>query len=171
MKDSGAGKGFPSGRPVGILKWTSTGRAEDMAPIKINCWPEEEGRGLMNVSIEFSTELTFVKSLHNVQIRIPLGTSASPNVLRIDGQFKHLTATSELLWEMDLVNASSFSSASLEFSIAQRDEDAFFPIAVSFSSEDLFCQMDVLQVTGVASNETVDYGLTRQLSAEEYVVG
>lgn len=171
LKDSGAGKGFPSGRPVGILKWTSTGRAEDLAPIKINCWPEEEGRGLMNVSIEFSTELTFVKSLHNVQIRIPLGTSASPNVLRVDGQFKHLTATGELLWEMDLVNASSFSSASLEFSIAQRDEDAFFPIAVSFSSEDLFCQMDVLQVTGVASNETVDYGLTRQLSAEEYLVG
>jgi hypothetical protein len=171
LKDSGAGKGFPSGRPVGILKWTSTGRAEDIAPIKINCWPEEEGRGQMSVSIDFSAELKYVKSLHNVQIRIPLGTSASPNIVRIDGQSKHLTSTGELLWTLDFVDSSSFSSAALEFSIAQRDENAFFPIAVSFSSEELFCQMDVLDIVSVASNEPVDYGISSQLSAEEYIIG
>jgi len=171
LKDGGAGKGFPSGRPVGILKWTSTGTPDDLAPIKINCWPEEEGRGQMNVSIEFSTELSFVKNLHNVQIRIPLGTSATPNILNIDGQYKHIAATSELLWEMDLVDDRSFASASLEFSIAQRDSDAFFPIGVTFSSEQLFCNMEVIEVTSVGTNESVDYGLTRSLSSEDYVIG
>jgi hypothetical protein len=55
LKD--ANKGFPAQRPVGILKWTfekSAGRSDDFIPIKINCWPEEEGRGRMNVSIEYS---------------------------------------------------------------------------------------------------------------------
>lgn len=125
----------------------------------------------MNVSIEFSTELRFVKNLHNVQIRIPLGTSASPNVVNADGQYKHLSASSELLWEMDLVDDRSFASASLEFSIAQRDADAFFPIQVSFSSEQLFCDMDVIEVVGVGSNETVDYGLSKSLSSEDYIIG
>eukprot|EP01040_Poterioochromonas_malhamensis_P016507 gene16507-18748_t len=32
-----AGKGFPSGRAVGILKWTSNGVNEDLIPIRINC--------------------------------------------------------------------------------------------------------------------------------------
>lgn len=171
LKDGGAGKGFPSGRPVGILKWTSSGSPDDLAPIRINCWPEEEGRGQMNVSIEFSTELRFVKNLHNVQIRIPLGTSASPNVVNADGQYKHVSASSELLWEMDLVDDRSFASASLEFPIAQRDADAFFPIQVSFSSEQLFCDMDVIEVVGVGSNETVDYGLSKSLSSEDYLIG
>jgi hypothetical protein len=171
LKDGGAGKGFPSGRPAGILKWTSTGRSEDIAPIKINCWPEEEGRGQMSVSIDFSADLKYVKSLHNVQIRIPLGTSANPTIVRIDGQSKHLTSTGELLWTLDLVDSSSFASAALEFLIAQRDENAFFPIAVAFSSEQLFCPIDVVDVTSIESNEPVDYGISSQLSGEDYVIG
>lgn len=171
LKDSGAGKGFPSGRPVGILKWTSSSSAEDLAPIKINCWPEEEGRGQMNVSIEFSAEFNFVKELHDVQVRIPLGTSAAPNVVSVDGQFKHLSSSSELLWEMDLVAENSFANASLEFSIAQRDADAFFPISVSFSSQQLYCSMDVLEVRSVATNEPVSYGLSKSLGTEEYTIG
>eukprot|EP00596_Hydrurales_sp_CCMP1899_P003856 CAMPEP_0119042044 /NCGR_PEP_ID=MMETSP1177-20130426/14308_1 /TAXON_ID=2985 /ORGANISM="Ochromonas sp, Strain CCMP1899" /LENGTH=453 /DNA_ID=CAMNT_0007008547 /DNA_START=63 /DNA_END=1421 /DNA_ORIENTATION=+ len=97
LKD--ANKGFPAQRPVGILKWTfekSAGRSDDFIPIKINCWPEEEGRGRMNVSIEYSMDQKI--DLHDVRIHIPLGTTEAPTILNADGSYKHNSTNGELLW-------------------------------------------------------------------------
>jgi hypothetical protein len=49
-------KGFPAQRPVGILRWTHQPSNDSLVPIKINCWPEEESRGRMLVTIEYSLE-------------------------------------------------------------------------------------------------------------------
>jgi hypothetical protein len=40
----------------GILKWTHASSSDDLVPFKVNCWPEEESRGLMNVSIEYTMD-------------------------------------------------------------------------------------------------------------------
>lgn len=170
LKDSGAGKGFPSGRPVSLLKWTSDRGSDDLAPIKINCWPEEEARGQMNVSIDFTADLQFISELHNVTVNIPLGTSAAPNVISADGRFKHVGANSQLVWELDLVDQST-SSAALEFSIAQRDSNAFFPITVSFVSNRLYCPMDVVDIVSAVTSEPIAHGYSRSLASEEYIVG
>ncbi len=168
LKDST--KGFPSVRPVGILKWNYSGTGnEDLVPIKINCWPEEEARGRMNVSIEYSTGPSDVE-LHDVRIRIPLGTADLPTIVSVDGSHKHNAQQGELIWEIDLIDKSN-SSGSLEFFIQQRNADAFFPINVQFSSKQLFCNIDVSSVRSVGQNAPILYGLTRGMSSEDYIIG
>jgi hypothetical protein len=167
LKD--AGKGFPSGRPVGVLKWTSNGTNEDLIPIRINCWPEEEARGQVNVSIEYSMDLKNFE-LHDVKIHIPLGTNSSPNVVSADGTYKHNPSNSELVWELDLIDSSN-SSGSLEFNILQKNTDAFFPISVQFSSLQLYCNVDVLEVTSVSTGNHIQYGFSKSMSSEEYLIG
>ena len=160
-------KGFPSQRPVGILKWSHSSATEDFVPLKINCWPEEEARGQINVSIEYSMEQSLV--LHNVVIRIPLGTSNPPNIISMDGMYKHNAQAGELLWTVDMIDSSN-SSGSLEFSIQQRDTDAFFPINVEFSSPQLYCDLEVQQVVAAGSGAAIQYGLSKGLSTEEYTI-
>jgi hypothetical protein len=50
------GKGFPPARPLRILRWTLQPSSDDLVPLKINCWPEEESRGRMLVNVEYSLE-------------------------------------------------------------------------------------------------------------------
>lgn len=161
-------KGFPSGRPVGILKWTNTISNEDMLPLKINCWPEEEGRGQMNVSIEYAMDLPNIE-LHDVKVHIPLGTSAQPNILSVDGSHRYNSSQQELVWELDMVDRSN-ASGSLEFNIQQKDSNAFFPIHVHFSSKQLFCAVDISEVVAMGTGAPIMYGLSKGMSSEEYII-
>lgn len=168
LKDQGKG-GFPSGRPVGILKWTNSVQDEALLPLKINCWPEDEGRGVMSVSIEYSLELSHI-TLHDVRIHIPLGTTATPSVHSVDGTYRLHSASQELIWELSMIDSSN-SSGSLEFSVGQKSSDAFFPIAVHFASQQLFVDMDVQDVAVASSGNQVQFGYTKALSSEEYLIG
>ncbi len=161
-------KGFPSGRPVGILKWTNSNSNEDMLPLKINCWPEEEGRGQMNVSIEYSMDLSNVE-LHDVKIHIPLGNSAQPNIVSVDGSHRYNSSQQELIWELDMIDRSN-STGSLEFNIQQKDSNAFFPIHVHFASKQLFCTVDVSEVVAMGTGAPIMYGLSKGMSSEEYTI-
>jgi coatomer subunit delta len=161
-------KGFPASRPVGILKWTLAAGNEDLLPIKINCWPEEESRGQMNVSIEYTVDYKI--ELHDVKIRIPLGTSEAPGIVSIDGSHKHNASTGELVWEIDLIDQSN-TSGSLEFNIAQKNGDAFFPISVHFTSHQLFCQLEVSSVHTATGDTPIQYGISKGMSTEDYLIG
>jgi hypothetical protein len=57
LKD--VGKGFPVARPVGVLRWSLTTNDESAMPLTINCWPEEEGNGVMNVNIEYTLQVLY----------------------------------------------------------------------------------------------------------------
>ena len=166
LKD--ASKGFPSQRPVGILKWTFSSTSDEMVPLKINCWPEEESRGQMNVSIEYSMDVKHME-LMGVRIRIPLGTSESPVILNMDGTHRHNASAQEMIWELDLIDSSN-SSGSLEFTIAQKNADAFFPISVSFESTKLFCNLDVASVRSADGSVPIQYGLQKSMGADEYLI-
>lgn len=163
-----ANEGFPSARPVGILKWSYSGTSEDLVPLKINCWPEEESRNQMNVSIEYSMDVPNME-LHDVRITIPLGTSAVPSILNIDGNYKHNSSAGELLWEIDLIDKTN-ASGSMEFTLQQRNSNAFFPISVQFSSQKLYCSLDVVSVNSGSAGAPTVYGLTKSLSSEAYVI-
>eukprot|EP01042_Synura_sphagnicola_P000965 gene965-1089_t len=163
-----ASKGFPVSRPLGILRWSYSSTADDLVPLKINCWPEEESRGQMNVSIEYSMDQDKLE-LVDVQIRIPLGTSDSPNILNADGRYKHNAQAQELVWELDLIDSSN-SSGTLEFNVSQRNADAFFPITAQFASKKLFCNIDVTGVKAVEGGGPLQYGISKGLSTEEYTI-
>eukprot|EP01041_Mallomonas_annulata_P000721 gene721-1391_t len=166
LKDSD--KGFPCARPLGVLRWTHSSASDDLIPLKVNCWPEEESRGQMNVSIDYSMDQMKI-SLHDVKIHIPLGTSDSPNIISVDGSHKHNSHTNELIWEIDLIDKSN-SSGSLEFNIMQRNSDAFFPITVQFSSQQLFCNIEVTGVKQIDGGGPIQYGITKGMATEEYTI-
>ena len=166
LKD--AAKGFPSKREVGILRWTHASTSDELVPLKLNCWPEEESRGRMNVSIEYTMDLKM--ELHGVRIKIPLGTSDAPSIVAIDGSYKHFPAANEMVWMIDLIDGSN-ATGSLEFSINQRQADAFFPLQVQFVSQQLFCDLDVTQVRTADGAAPIQYSLGKNMAAEEYTVG
>jgi hypothetical protein len=160
------GKGLPLNRPVGVLKWSYSG--EDVAPISINCWPEDEGTGSINVNVEFEL-LRPDMTLTDVNILIPLGTTDPPAVEEIDGQYKHDPNSGMMCWHHDLIDGSN-STGSLEFSIAGSDVDAFFPCQVMFKSETFMCPIDITSVTSTVNGASIPNSLTRAVVPDSYVV-
>ena len=163
-------KTFPPQRPVGILKWNYSSVNDSSVikiPIKINCWPEEEGRGNCNVSIEYNTDDDV--SLHDVRVTIPLGCTDTPNIINSDYTYKHTPSTGNLVWEIPFIGKSN-PTGGLEFTIQQRDLNAFFPIVVSFHSQKLFCDVDVTSVRAVDGNFPIQFGLSKSMSTEEYLI-
>jgi hypothetical protein len=122
----------------------------------------------MIVSIEYTMEQPNLE-LHNVEIRIPLGTESSPSILSVDGSYKHIPSNHEMVWEIPIIDSSN-SSGSLEFNIAQKSTEAFFPIAVGFSSPQLMCDIDVAAVKTADGSAPLLYGSSKTMSAEEYFI-
>lgn len=159
------GKGFPVGRPVGVLKWSYS--AEDAAPITINCWPEDDGSGgVVNVNIEFELNRPDMV-LQDVNIVLPLGTTDLPAIESIDGQYKHDPARGMLCWHHDTVDESN-SSGSLEFTVPGSDVDVFFPVQVMFKSETLYCPIEILSVTSSANGANIANEMSKGLMPETY---
>lgn len=165
LKDTS--KGFPSGRPVAILRWSNSAASMDFVPITINCWPEEEGRNQMIVSIEYTASTKM--SLHDVRIHIPIASAEAPNVRNVDGRYKFNKQAGELVWEIDLVDKSN-SNGSLEFSIAEKDPDSFFPINVDFSSQQLYCAISVRSVKFTEGEAPIMFGFSQGMAAEGYTI-
>lgn len=158
------GKGFPVGKSVPVLRWSYGG--EDAAPITVNCWPEDDGSGVINVSIEMEmTRKDLV--LQDVNILLPLGTTDPPSIESIDGQYKHDSRAGMMCWHFDVLDADT-SSGSLEFSIGGRNPDAFFPIQIGFRSETLLCPIVITGVTNASSGAPIPNQTTMSLSPESY---
>mmetsp|Transcript_20879 Transcript_20879/g.31712 ORF Transcript_20879/g.31712 Transcript_20879/m.31712 type:complete len:548 (-) Transcript_20879:135-1778(-) len=160
------GKGLPLNRPVGVLRWSYSG--EDAAPISINCWPEDEGTGSINVNVEF--ELTRSDMiLTDVNILLPLGATDPPAIEEIDGQYKHDPSTGMMCWHHDVIDASN-STGSLEFSIAGSDVDAFFPVQVMFKSDSFLCPIDINGVTSITNGAAIPNSIQKSVSPDAYQV-
>jgi len=157
-------KPFPLNRPVGILRWSHSG--DDAAPLSINCWPEEEGSGSINVNIEFDLLRTDM-TLTDVNVLVPLGSTDPPSILSIDGQYK--CDNGMMCWHHDLIDQSN-ASGSIEFSIPGVDVDAFFPVQISFQSKNLLCPIDITNVTSTATGVSIPNTLTKNVVPETYVI-
>jgi len=160
------GKGLPLNKSVGVIRWSY--RGEDAAPLSINCWPEEDGNGSVNVNIEFEL-LRPDMNLNDVNILLPLGTTDPPQIEAIDGQYKHDATNGMICWHHDEINAQN-STGSLEFSISGSDVDAFFPVQVMFQSESFMCPIAVTEVTSTANGAPVPNSLTTSVSPEKYTI-
>jgi coatomer subunit delta len=161
------GKGFPVGRAVGILRW-SYGN-DDAAPISINCWPEDEGSGRFLVSIEMElTRKDLV--LHDVNILLPLGTSETPAIESIDGQYKHDPTAGMMCWHFPVVDGNTNTTGSLEFSISGNNPEAFFPIQIGFRSETLLCPIEITGATHSSSGAPIPNQMTKTFMPESYQV-
>jgi len=160
------GKGLPLNRPVGVLRWSYSG--EDAAPISINCWPEDEGTGSINVNVEFEL-LRPEMTLTDVNILLPLGTTDPPAIEEIDGQFKHDANNGMMCWHQDVVDSNN-STGSLEFSIAGSDVDSFFPVQIMFKSDTFMCPIEITGVTSVANGASIPNNMNRSVVPDNYLV-
>jgi len=162
----GSGKGFPVGRPVGVVRWALSTTDERQVPLTINCWPEDEGDGQMNVNIEYATAREM--ELYDVSIKIP-GCASAPEIVEIAGTHAHDAREETLDWRIDCIDASN-TAGTLEFNIAQRDADAFFPIVVSFRSKSLYYDVPIESVVSVEHGSAISYSLNKALSIDEYKI-
>ena len=159
-------KGFPLGRAVGVLRWSASCTDETMLPLTVNCWPEEEGGGIMNVNIVYT--LLRELELHDVRIAIPLGTGDAPHIQSADGAPRHDASSQQLIWCLDMVDSSN-SSGSLEFNVSGHNPDAFFPIQIQFQSSQLYADVSVLGVSAEGDAAPLQYALNSSLYTENYV--
>jgi len=169
LKESG--KGFPVGRPVGVLRWSFSTTEDSMVPLSVNCWPEDEGNGSISVSLEYAL-IKLNMELHQVIISVPLGLNTqAPKVTSADlGSFSHDSVGGNIVWKVDLIDKSNMSG-SLEFSVQGRNTDAFFPIQMSFNSSNTYASIDIAGVSPVDSQSIIPFGLISNLSTESYVCG
>jgi len=160
----GAGKGFPVGRPVGVVRWSLSTTDEALVPLTVNCWPEDEGGGVMNVNIEYNMPRDM--ELYGVSIKIP-GCAATPEIVEIAGAHHHDAKAEVLDWQLELIDASN-RSGTLEFNIQAKDPDGFFPIVVDFRSKSLYYDVPVASVTEVESGAPIAYTFNKALTVDAF---
>lgn len=155
---------FPLGRGVGILRWSYG--SEDAAPITVNCWPEDEGSGSINVNVEMELVRTDLV-LYDVNILLPLGTTDPPVIDAIDGVYKHDPTAGMMCWHFDSVSAAN-ATGSLEFTIPGRNVDAFFPVQIGFRSEKLLCPIAVIGVTSSDNGTQIPNQMSTVFQPDSY---
>lgn len=160
------GKPLKLNSPVGVLKWSYNG--EDAAPLTINCWPDDEGTGTINVNLEFELNRPDMV-LTDVNILVPLGTTDPPLIDEIDGQYKHDPNTGMMCWHHDVID-SSHSSGSLEFSIPGDDADAFFPVQVMFKSQSFLCPIDITGVSSASTGAAIPNNIEKTVGLDAYAI-
>ena len=161
---------FPSGSPLGILKWRMSTRDEDMLPLTINCWPSVSGsETYVNIEYEANNDM----ELQNLAIEIPLPASGgrdTPTVNSCDGDYRVDLRRGVLVWTVDLIDNSN-RSGSMEMVVPNcNDADAFFPIDVSFASQQLMCEIAIDSVFRVQDGSPVRYAKRSALLVDSYQV-
>ena len=157
---------FPTGAPLGVLKWRFQTADESLVPLTINCWPSVSG-GQSYVNIEYECTAQF--DLHNVTIAVPVPSGGAPSVNSIDGEWRYDQRRSLWIWTIELLDAAN-ASGSAEFVVPAADPSSFFPIGVSFTAPSTLCNISVAGVVGAADGQPVKYGASTIMSTESFTV-
>lgn len=164
LKDST--RPFPTGNPLGVLRWRLVTKEESRAPLLINCWPSDNGdESVVNIEYELGSN----KELRDVVITIPIGSGSQPTVSQCDGEFVYNSRSQCVEWRLALIDESN-SAGSLEFSTAAVDANSFFPVNVTFSSKHTYAPVSVGSVVMTASGEPVEFGHEVSLAAEKFTI-
>eukprot|EP00850_Spirogloea_muscicola_P015792 SM000124S25924 [mRNA] locus=s124:133110:136711:+ [translate_table: standard] len=158
---------FPTGSPLGILKWRMQSKDETLVPLSINCWPSVSG-GASYVNIEYEASKRF--DLQNVLISIPLpALRDAPTINSVDGETRYNSRRSQLEWSIDLIDNTN-RNGSLEFVVPPADPAAFFPVDVTFTASKTFCDVKVASVVQTGNGQPAKYAGRTHLLVESYQV-
>jgi len=161
------GKGFPVNNEIGVVKWRLQTKNEDMMPLTINCWPNEND-GQCEVTIEYELNNEDLE-LNDVLIQIPVPSGVGgPVVGEVAGDYHYDQKKAILDWQLPVIDASN-TQGSLEFTMPGHPDD-FYPINVSFYSPKTICG---LQLTGVQQGDTkapVKHSQEKLLTVEKYEI-
>jgi len=161
------GKGFPVNNEIGVVKWRLQTKDEDMIPLTINCWPNENGDDC-EVTIEYELQAKDLE-LNDVVIYIPVPSGVgAPTIGEMDGDYHFDARKSVLEWKMPVIDSSN-PSGSMEFTISGVPDD-FFPVNVSFYSTKTICDFDINDVQQAETKSPAKFSQERALIVEKYEV-
>jgi len=161
------GKGFPLNNEIGILKWRLQTKDEDLIPLTINCWPNQNDDEC-EVTIEYELQLKELE-LNDITISIPVPAGVgAPNMGELDGDYNYDAKKALLEWKLPMINASN-PNGSLEFTIPACPDD-FFPINVSFYSTQTMCNIAVSEVKNSETQTPVKHSHDKSLIIEKYEI-
>jgi len=166
-----ADKPFPINQDVGVLKWRLTTQEEDQMPLNITCWPNENGDGGCDVSVEYELQDAHQHlELQDVSIQIPIPSGVgAPVVGSCDGDYNHDARKNVLEWNLPIVDSSN-GSGSLEFSVHGIPDD-FFPVKVEFhSTKKSFVHMSLVGVVDAESGAATKYSSETAILVDRYEV-
>ena len=131
-----------------MLRWRQiTQGAECVAPFTVNFWANSE-RGRTLVSAEYTTQPGAAPVQQVVAgIHCPSG---QPTPTAIDGELTFDPSTRTALWRIP----DGSSSASLEFSLPEVDNESFFPIQFGFASSRPFSKIAIVDVVAPGDADT-----------------
>jgi len=165
LKDSS--RGFPTGAPASILKWRAQTKEETMLPINISCWPSQGSEGQTVVNMEYELKAPF--DLHNVSIAIPIPQSVQPVVSSVDGNYEFNSREKILYWKHPIIDQSN-REGSMEFHTGKADPRSFFPLQINFSSNNTYCDIQLVDVLSVDSGKPVKHSHSTQLTVERFEI-
>jgi ribosomal protein L9 len=166
---SDASKGFALGSDNAsvLLKWRQSLKGDDaVPPFTLNFWPNSEN-GFSVVSAEYNVEQgRGAVPVKQVIISIPC-PAKKVDVRKVDGEWK--LAGNMLHWMVDEINEDK-CNGSFEFKIPEVDGDAFFPINITFSSNQLMSGLSVTGVKRVDDKSNVEFVQDVSLSADKFII-
>jgi len=161
------GKGFPLNNEIGVLKWRLQTKDEDMIPLTINCWPNEN-EDECEVTIEYELQLKALE-LKDVTMSIPIPSGVgAPVIGELAGDYHYDAKKGVLEWQLAMIDTSN-ANGSLEFTISAQPDD-FFPINVSFYSTQTICNMQINEIAHNDSKSPVKYSQERSLLLDKYEI-
>lgn len=161
------GKGFPLNNEIGVLKWRLQTKDEDLIPLTINCWPNQNDDEC-EVTIEYELQLKDLE-LNDVTISIPVPAGVgAPNMGEMDGDYNYAAKRAILEWKLPVINASN-PNGSMEFTISASPDD-FFPINVSFYSTKTMCDISINEVRNSENQDPVKFSQDRSLLIDKYEI-
>ena len=165
LKD--ATRAFPLSTDLAVLKWRMQSTDDSRVPIMVTCWPSPSN-GSCLINIEYELTMGHL-SLQDVVIAIPL-PSAEVKVEQVDGAWEIDQRRGALLWKIMTVDKSN-ASGSLEFSVPGENENAFFPVTVSFVSATPYCDVKIASIQSVEDGAPINFHLATSMTVDEYTVG
>ncbi|KAK9464774.1 hypothetical protein V1512DRAFT_243253 [Lipomyces arxii] len=160
LKD--ASKGFPSNNhPLGVLRWRLTSKGDDsLFPLSFTCWLSAGGPNTYQVTIEYELQSDDAV-LEDVTVTVPVPSEAVE--VNSDSEFDH--EGDRILWHIpNISEAEGTASGSFDFSAEGDDESDFFPMEIYFKKTSPFANIDVLDVVGVESGDSVPF--TKEIKVE-----
>ncbi|KAI9007516.1 hypothetical protein CLU79DRAFT_778333 [Phycomyces nitens] len=160
---------FPTNQNLGVVKWKYTTRDETAVPLSVTCWPSPAGDGTCDVNIEYELEADHLE-LRDVVICVPLPAEPAVQVNHVDGSYFVDRERRVLEWRLPVVSRAN-KSGLLECNIPGDNADSFFPVMVSFVSDKLICDVDVLQVQNLDTNTPALFSKEVLLVVDDYTIG
>lgn len=164
LKDTS--KRFPANNSIGVLRWRATAASDtpDIAPITFTVWVNKGSDGSVTITVEY--ELSTPTPLKNVAVTIPY-SGAEPSISSFDANYS--VSGDSLEWVIGDVDEDN-SNGAFEFEAPVEDESEFFPMAVTFSKESPFVEVDVKSVSLIDEGEEVNFSKDVRCTADDYLV-